>query len=309
VWHDLNDVDPVANARGSAGALLLALALGTGALVALGLGSILQPFLRRFAAAGPSRLTSPYALATVTLTAACFVYLAVLGLLIVMSLAVRWPYPALMPDQLNVTAWTTLGHDASPLWLSLFLATATTLTGLAIVIVWFETQSAAAGRWLPLLALVALGLPQILIVTGQYRLFLALGLTGSLTGLLIAHLTPVLAYVAIVLAGPYRGFDQRYAAVARSLRAGPWRLWWRIKAPLLRGPLLTAAAVGFGVSMVQFLPAQLIAAGRYSTLPMEAVNLAAGGNRSLTAVFALALALPPLLAFAAAGTIGRQRWP
>ena len=77
---------------------------------------------------------------------------------------------------------------------------------------------------------------------------------------------------------------------------------------LLRGPLLTAAAISFVVSMVQFVPAQLIAAGHWSTLPMEAVTLAAGGNRPLTAAFALALAEPPLAAFVLAGALGRPRW-
>jgi ABC-type uncharacterized transport system YnjBCD permease subunit len=41
---------------------------------------------------------------------------------------------------------------------------------------------------------------------------------------------------------------------------------------------------------------------------MEAVTLASGGNRALTAVFALALALPPALAFLAAAWFGRPRW-
>ena len=54
--------------------------------------------------------------------------------------------------------------------------------------------------------------------------------------------------------------------------------------------------------------AQLVAAGRYETLPMAAVTLSSGGNRALSAVFALALALPPLLAFLIAALAGRPRW-
>ena len=41
---------------------------------------------------------------------------------------------------------------------------------------------------------------------------------------------------------------------------------------------------------------------------MEAVTLASGGSRPLTAAYALALALPPLLAFLAAALLGRPRW-
>jgi len=62
------------------------------------------------------------------------------------------------------------------------------------------------------------------------------------------------------------------------------------------------------VSIAQFVPAQLIAAGRHATLPMEAVTLSSGGSRALTAAFAMALAVPPLLAFLAAALLGRPRW-
>ena len=97
-------------------------------------------------------------------------------------------------------------------------------------------------------------------------------------------------------------------AAARALAASKLSAWRRVKLPLLKAPLLTATAIGFAVSIAQFVPAQLIAAGRFSTLPMEAVTLASGGNRPLTAAFALALAVPPLLAFLAAALLGRPRW-
>jgi putative thiamine transport system permease protein len=95
---------------------------------------------------------------------------------------------------------------------------------------------------------------------------------------------------------------------ARALSASKLRALLSIRLPLLKAPVATAGAIGFAVSISQFVPAQLIAAGRYSTLPMEAVALASGGNRALTAAFALTLAVPPLVAFLAAARLGRPRW-
>ena len=66
---------------------------------------------------------------------------------------------------------------------------------------------------------------------------------------------------------------------------------------MLRGPLLVAAAVGFAVSVAQYLPTVLIGAGRYATLTTEAVALASGGNRRIIGVFAIAQAALPLLGF------------
>ncbi len=116
-----------------------------------------------------------------------------------------------------------------------------------------------------------------------------------------------MAYVAVVLRGPYRAFDRRYVTAARALAASPLRALLTVKLPMLKAPLLTALAVGFGVSMVQFVPAQLIGAGRLTTLPVEAVTLAAGGSRSIAAAYALALALPPLIGFGLAGWFGKPR--
>ena len=89
----------------------------------------------------------------------------------------------------------------------------------------------------------------------KFNSFMALAMCAT-------ALTPVAAYVLIVLAGPYRAFDRRYVAAARALAATKLSAWRRVTLPLLKAPLLTAAAIGFAVSIAQFVPAQLIAAGR-----------------------------------------------
>jgi putative thiamine transport system permease protein len=82
----------------------------------------------------------------------------------------------------------------------------------------------------------------------------------------------------------------------------------KIKWPLLKAPILAAFAVGFAVSIAQYVPAQLAAAGRYSTLPIEAVTLSSGGNRALVAAYGAALTALPLLVFLMAQWLGRPRW-
>ncbi len=62
-------------------------------------------------------------------------------------------------------------------------------------------------------------------------------------------------------------------------------------------PLLTAAAVGLAVSIGQYLPTQLLGAGRVPTVTTEAVALASGGNRRLIGVWALVQAGLPLVGF------------
>lgn len=306
IWRALNHVEPGVNAMGLAMTLLLTLAIGLAVMLAALLRRVAQGALRRALTAGPSALPAPRRAAAALGMAALAILALAVAVLVLLSLAPRWPFPALLPAAPDAAAWAAVA--ATPLWLSLLLGLGVAAAAVGMAVLWFETQGPARDRWVIGLALLALALPQLASAGGQYRLFLPLGLTGTLAGLFLAHLTPAAAYVLIVLAGPYRGFDGRYLAAARALAAAPGRAWLRVKLPLLRAPLLTAGAIAFAVSVGQYVPAQLSAAGRWSTLPMEAVTLAAGGNRPLTAAFALALAAPPLLAFLAAAMLGRPRW-
>jgi putative thiamine transport system permease protein len=308
IWHALNDVEPQVNRMGLAGTLFLtgglALALG----VVAGAIRALRRAERRMLTAGPSPLRPPRWSARLAGAAGLSVLVACVLLLLLLSFSPRWPYPSLLPPALGGQAWEALAAAPAPLWLSLGLGFTCAAVAVALAVAWFETQPPSRDGWPIGLALLSLALPQLAIAGGQYRLFLEWGLTGTLAGLFLAHLVPVAAYVLVVLQGPYRAFDLRYVKAARALGVPAPLAWIRVKLPLLKAPLLTSAAIGFAVSIVQFVPAQLIAAGRYSSLPMEAVTLSSGGSRHLTAAFALALAVPPLLAFLAAALLGRPRW-
>ena len=308
VWADLNNAAAVINARGAAGATLLTLVLAGLATAAAALALPLRAALHRFMSAGPSLVTAQQWPATLLTAFVALTYGLVVMTLTLMSMAGHWPYPALVPELFRLSAWRQLAADAAPLILSLSLALATSATAVTLAVAWFETMDERFDRWLTGLAVAALGLPALAIAGGQYRIFLILGLDGTLPGLFLAHLTAVFAYAVLVLREPYRGFDRRFRAAAHGLNAGHWRFWHAVKLPLLKAPLLTAGAIGFSVSMAQFVPAQLIAAGRFSTLPMEAVTRASGGDRTLTAAFALALALGPAIVFLLAAWAARPRW-
>lgn len=308
IWSDLNDADALANGRGAAGALFLTLALCLTAAVALALLRFGLPVIRNFLTAGPSSRTAPRMPGHVLVMFLAVIYAVVILLLGLMSVAGHWPFPSLVPDVFVASAWLRIIKDFHPFATSLGLAASTAATSIVLAVLWLECVRSRFDPVLIAAAVVALGLPAILIAAGQYRLFLQVGLTGTSAGLFLVHLTAAFAYAFIVLKAPYRAFDRRFRSVSLGLNSSALRFWFRVKAPLLRAPLAQAGAIGFAVSMAQFVSAQLIAAGRYSTLPMEAVTLSSGGNRALTAAYALAMAVPPALVFMASARAGRPRW-
>lgn len=220
----------------------------------------------------------------------------------VWSFAGLWQFPDVLPDGFTLRSWTRHGSTAlAPLSETVWIALAATLLALLLAIACLEAEHryglrpAARALWLLYLPLI---LPQVAFLTGLQTLALTAGLDGGRGAVILAHLVFVLPYVFLSLADPWRAWDRRHDRVARALGAGPDRVLWTVRLPMLLRPLLTAAAVGFAVSVGQYLPTLLVGAGRIQTLTTEAVALASGGDRRVIGVYALlhtAVALAPFL--------------
>jgi putative thiamine transport system permease protein len=76
-----------------------------------------------------------------------------------------------------------------------------------------------------------------------------------------------------------------------------------VRFPILLRPVLTAAALGFAISVGLYLPTLLIGAGRWPTVTTETLALAAGGDPRLIGATALVQALLPFLGFAVAAIL------
>jgi putative thiamine transport system permease protein len=151
--------------------------------------------------------------------------------------------------------------------------------------------------------------PQVAFLFGAQVLLVRAGADGTLAAVVWAHLVFVLPYVFLSLADPWRALDPRYVRAAASLQAAPWRVFWRIKLPLLAQPVAIACAVGFAVSVAQYLPTVFAGNGRLATLTTEAVTLAAGSDRRVTGAFAWVQALLPMVAYLAAAVLPAARRP
>jgi putative thiamine transport system permease protein len=174
-------------------------------------------------------------------------------------------------------------------------------------VAWLETAPASWDRALRKLLYLPLLLPGVLWVVGLHRLALDLQLTGSFIGVLLTHVVAVIPYSLIALSPAYLGFDTRYAHISATLGKSRWQYLLRVKWPLLRQSLLATFAVGFAVSVAQFLPTLYVGEGQIVTVTTEAVTLSSGGQRSLVAAFAWLQWLLPAIVFALAAWLGRPR--
>lgn len=265
-------------------------------------------WLRDRAAAGGLRLRRdrPAALgALAAMTASAIVVLAGLATLALWSVAGLWQFPDALPAAFTLRSWeAALPRIAAPLGTTLAVAAAATLAATALALLCLAEED-RAGRRRIALALVYLPLivPQVAFLFGFQLLF---GLTGAAPGLpalVLTHLVFVMPYVLLSLSDPWRAFDRRYEAVAHGLGHDRASTLMRIKLPMLMRAVLVAAAVGFAVSIGQYLPTLLVGAGRLPTITTEAVALASGGNRRVIGVYAFLQAVLPFLGFAVATAV------
>ena len=328
-WQWLQDADTARNAQGTAAAWVLA---GTVAAAAAGAAGLARsPLLRKRWSAGfqvSEGVNSAGAhlapkqggeWATRTAGAVTVVYIAVLLALLLGSAVGSWPFPALWPETWTFEAWRSVAASAAAVGTTLWLAVASAATALVWVVTWLEWSGAltqlsggtakkfSLASQLPWLIYLPLVLPAVLWVVGLHRMGLDWGVGASGVGVWLAHTLVCLPYVYLALVGPYSGFPGRAWQVAASLGHGRGVFLWRIKWPLLRAALWSAFAVGFAVSVAQYLPTLYVGAGRFATVSTEAVTLSSGGQRSLTAAFAWLQWLLPVLVFALASRAGRAR--
>ena len=307
-WTWLLDADPATNAQGAAAAWVLALALAA-ALALAWAGMHLPWWRRRWTCGQRGRSQGPGAARAGATGLAVLVagYLAVMLALAIGSVSGVWPFPDLLPRTFTWDAWRSVGNSAGTVGTTLTLALASSATALAWSVAWLESAPPVWDRWLRRLLYLPLVLPSVLWVLGIHATTLLLGLDARWAGLWLAHTLACVPYVLITLSPAYTGFDTRYRQVAASLGHGRARFLLAVKWPLLRAALASALAVGFAVSVAQYLPTLFIGAGRFSTVTTEAVTLASGAQRSLTAAYAWLQWLLPVTGFMLAAWIGRRR--
>lgn len=237
-----------------------------------------------------------------------FLAIASLVVLFFWSIAGAWPFPSIFPV-VDLQWWRQYLDILSPV-----LGTTLLITGIALslatllVLAYLEFggghSAASIGK---IMIYIPLLVPEIVFLFGIAILFIGLKIEGSILAVVGCHLLFIFPYIYLSFAENWQTLDARYERTAQSLGASRWRVFWRIKLPLLRGPLSNAMAIGFAVSLSLYLPTVLAGAGRISTLASEAIQLSGAGDRRITAIFAFIQCFFIWLAFLLAQNFARPR--
>ncbi len=166
--------------------------------------------------------------------------------------------------------WRILGFTIAQAALST-LATMIVAMPAAVVLARFKFPGRALVRALVLVPFV---MPTVVVAAAFLALIgpngvLSVDLSGSVWGLVIAHVFLNIAVVIRVVGSVLATIEPGLEQAAQVLGASRWQAWWRVTWPLLRPGLRSSALIVFLFSFTSFGVVQVLGAGQLRTLEVE----------------------------------------
>ncbi len=219
--------------------------------------------------------------------------------LVLLSLARHWSWPALLPTQIQGRQWLSLFAAGGGLG-AVVLRSAGMGIGVAVpatVLGFLTSRSVARHRHrgaLMTLLHVPFAVSPVVVGVSLLYLWLRLNLAGQVVGVMLAQLIFAYAYAVILLSGFWNVQVQSLTELASTLGAGRRQIWRRVLAPLARPLLGVCLFQTFLISWFDYPLALLIGESRVATLTVALYQYFSSGDLRLAGTCGLVLAVPPL---------------
>jgi ABC-type spermidine/putrescine transport system permease subunit II len=222
--------------------------------------------------------------------------------LVLWSVAERWYTPFKLPVSYGLRYWEVVfrptGDAMTSLVTSVSIASLVVLVALAVSV---PAGYALARLRLPartaimILFLLPQAFPSVAIYINVARVFYGLGLTGTITGVVLVHAAHGLVYSVWIAAAAFAAVDRDLELAARNLGASPLRTFATITLPLAAPGIMSSAIFVFLESLDEFTGTFFVGVPQVTTLPLLLYNASMGGNYQIASITALILLVPSVL--------------
>jgi putative spermidine/putrescine transport system permease protein len=155
------------------------------------------------------------------------------------------------------------------------------------------------------LAMSPMIIPGLILGLALLIFFTRIGVAGSFTSLLIAHVVIAVPYAIRTISASLSGLDKRLTEAAASLGATPIATFRTVTLPLLKAGLLASAVFTFVTSLDELIVTLFLVGPRLSTLPVEMYNyIEFTSDPTIAAISVLLIALTSVIVLAAERLIG-----
>jgi putative spermidine/putrescine transport system permease protein len=223
--------------------------------------------------------------------------------LILWSFSAGWRWPEIIPQTFSLRAWDYVFSGSAgtwkAVWNSLQIAFTVTLINLLLAT---PTANALAryklkGKWMIEGILYApIIIPPFVAVMGMHITFIRLGLTETVTGVILSHIVPTLPYMVRALIVSFSTLGFQWEEQARMLGAGPYQRFGYVVLPHLLPGMLAGASLSILISLSQYLITFLVGGGQVITLPLILFPFISGGDPAVGSAYTLLFAGMAVLA-------------
>lgn len=229
------------------------------------------------------------------------IFLLVIGLpffaLLLSSVSLNWQWPDVLPEAISFRAWDYVLFGSSGTWKAIGTSLVIALIVTAVNMVLAVPAANALvryqfrGKWLMEAILFApIIIPPFVAVMGIHLTFLRLGLTETIFGVVLAHLSPTLPYMVRAVVISYNTLAADWENQARMLGAGPIQRFFHVALPHLLPGIAAGASLSILISLSQYLITFIIGSGQVITLPVLLFPFISGGDPAVAAAYSLLFA-------------------
>jgi putative spermidine/putrescine transport system permease protein len=218
------------------------------------------------------------------------------------SVAERWYTPFKLPVSYGLRYWEVVfrptGDAMTSLATSVSIACLTVLVALTVSV---PAGYALARLRLPwrtaimILFLLPQAFPSVAIYINVARVFYGIGLSGTVTGVVLVHAAHGLVYSVWIAAAAFASVDRDLELAARNIGASPLRTFATITLPLAAPGIMASAIFVFLESLDEFTGTFFVGVPQVTTLPLLLYNASMGGNYQIASITALILLVPSVL--------------
>ena len=220
------------------------------------------------------------------------------------SVTERWPWPLLLPESLSVRTVKELFFGSAKLpeilFSSISLALIVAVLGTVIGIMTAratELYSFRGEKMVHLGSFLPLLVPGTVFAMGIQITLIRMGLSDTLTGVVIVHLIAAVPYCITIMTDVTRAVGDRLEQQAMVLGAGPFRAFLQVSLPALLPGILSSMSMGFILSYSQYFTTLMVGGGRVKTIALVLVPYIQSGDRALSSVYSVAFVGSALLVF------------
>lgn len=214
----------------------------------------------------------------------------------------RWLFPSVLPSEWSSRAWEYIANPntkvLSSTLNSLIIALAVTAISILVGVPAGKALGMYKFRGKNIVELIILSpsiIPGLAVTMGMQVIFIRIGLTDTLLGVVLVHLLPTIPYMTISMSGVFANYDPAYEEQARSLGASTVKTFFLITLPSVFPGIITGGMFAFLISWGQYILTIIIGGGRVITLPLLLFSFAGSGDFPLTSAMSIIFLLPSLI--------------